>query len=67
MCWPDMEEGRVATISHGHGGSSVAPDATGYLEISIHGYGLQTRSRYGVASWGGLGPARYVLYFVYVL
>jgi hypothetical protein len=55
-------------LLHGHGGSSVASDATSDSVISIRGYGLQAGSRHGATSWGGLGPERYVLYlFILIL
>ena len=38
-----------------HGGVSVVTYYTCDFEVSIHGYGLLSRPRYDVASWGGLG------------
>jgi hypothetical protein len=47
-------------LFHGHGGTSVATDATSDSEVSICRYGVLSPPRHDATSRGGLESMRYV-------
>ena len=45
----------------------MAADAAVYTSVSLCWGGLPGGLGYGIASWGGLGPQRYVVYLFVVI
>jgi hypothetical protein len=58
---------RRRALLHCGGSADMATDAAGYSAVPLCWGGFSGGPRYGVASWGGVRPQRYVMFLGFVI